>query len=125
MPEFTPVFTSRKFRDHAVVAYECDCGCKPMAHVYQGSAEAGHEHCCCGKVHFAGSAEPMAHLQTYLAQRRAEGEDEGLTYTFGNAEVAAPWGDKLFVVYAVPHGEGIDEHDHDHDHDHDHHEHAH
>jgi hypothetical protein len=125
MAEFTPVFTSRKVRDHAVVQYQCDCGCKPMAHVYQESAEAGHEHCCCGKVHFAGSAEPMPQMQAYLDQRRAEGEDEGLTYTFGNAEVEAPWGARLLVVYGLPHGEGIEENGHGHEHEHDHDEHAH
>ena len=120
MAEFSPVFTARKFKDHAVVAYECACGCTPMAHVYQGSAEAGHEHCCCGRVHFAG-IEPMPQMEAYLAQRRIEGLDEGLSYAFGDAEVQAPWGGTLAVAYALPHGAGLAEPEHDHDH----HEHAH
>jgi hypothetical protein len=120
MAEFTPVFESRKFRDHAAVFYQCDCGCKPMAHVYQGSDEAGHEHCCCGKVHFAGF-DPMPAMEAYLTQRRAEGVDEGLSYSFGNGHVELPWGQTVSVVYALPHGEGTGEHGDDHEH----HEHSH
>ena len=94
-------FEARKWKDHAVVSYKCDCGCKPMAHYYQGSAEAGHEHCCCGRVHFAGlGAEEQ--LEQYLAQRRQEGLDEGLTYSLYATQVRAPWGEPLPVAYALP-----------------------
>ncbi len=120
MAEFVPTFTARRFKDHAVVSYQCVCGCTPMAHVYQDSAEAGHEHCCCGRVHFAG-VEAMPQMEAYLARRRVEGLDDSLTYTFGDAEVQAPWGGTLAIAYALPHAEDHGEHEHDHDH----HEHAH
>lgn len=83
------------------VSYACDCGCKPGARYVRGSAEAGHEHCCCGKVHFAGS-NAREQLEAYLEQRRLSGEDEGIAYTFGEQTVAAPWGESLPVAYAIP-----------------------
>ena len=98
-------FKARKWKDHCVVSYECDCGCRPMAHYYEGSAEAAHEHCCCGKVHFAGP-QAKVQLEEYLVQRRQEGLDEGLAYVLDATEVKAPWGEPLPVAYALPYVEG-------------------
>jgi hypothetical protein len=48
------------------VIYECGCPCAPTA--VPGDSEAGFEHCCCGKLHFAGpGAEEQ--LTRYLAAR--------------------------------------------------------
>ncbi len=52
-----------------VVGYQCDRGCKPMARYYQDSAESGHEPCCGGKVHFAGS-ETESQLHDYQDRRQ-------------------------------------------------------
>ena len=98
-------FTARKWKAHMVVSYQCDCGCKPSARYAPGSAEAGHEHCCCGKVHFAGQGA-MEQMEEYLAKRRQEGIDDGLAYVLDQTEVKAPWGGMLPVAYALPYVEG-------------------
>jgi hypothetical protein len=91
-------------RDQLAVTYACDCGCKPEARYERGSDEAGHEHCCCGKVHFAGpNAE--RELRDYLAARRKDGEDDGLGYDISLESVKAPWGEKVPVAYALPYVE--------------------
>ena len=74
-----------------VVGYQCDRGCKPMAHYYQDSAESGHEHCCCDKVHFAGPGAE-SQLRDYLDQRQEYSEDGGLPYALHVTEGKAPWG---------------------------------
>lgn len=107
-------------KDHLVVAYACDCGCHPQAHYYKGSAEAGHEHCCCGKVHFTGP-EAERQLNEYLAERRENGDDEGLAYVIKLDSVTAPWGERIPVAYGLPHVEGeqapVQGHSHSHGHD--------
>ena len=98
-------FQVREWKGQALVSYKCDCGCKPSARYTPGSAEAGHEHCCCGKVHFAGQGA-TEQIEEYLANRRQEGLDEGLAYVLDQTQVKAPWGGALPVAYALPYVEG-------------------
>ena len=59
--------------DTMLVRYDCECGCKPNAEYKQGSDEVGHEHCCCGNVHFLGP-NAKEHLEAYLSERKAQGK---------------------------------------------------
>ena len=87
--------------DVVEVRYDCDCGCKPRARYQRGTSEAGHEHCCCGRVHFVGVEAPR-HLEDYLEQRQASGEDAGLSYAITVEEVTAPWGEPVPVAFGMP-----------------------
>ena len=88
--------------DVVEVRYDCPCGCKPRARYQQGTDEAGHEHCCCGRVHFVGM-QAEERLKSYLEDRRTQGlDDEVGGYTLHSYEVAAPWGDPVPVAYALP-----------------------
>ena len=83
--------------------YDCECGCKPNAEYEKGSQEVGHEHCCCGNLHFLGP-EAGKHLEAYLAERDAQGLDDDLGgYAVYETEVTAPWGDQVPLAYALPH----------------------
>ncbi len=88
--------------DLTEVRYDCPCGCKPRARFKKGTNEVGHEHCCCGIVHFAGdSAE--THLKAYLADRVAKGMDkEREGFQVKTLDMDAPWGERIPVAYAVP-----------------------
>jgi len=55
------------------VTYECGCPCQPTA--YAAEQTAGFEHCCCGKVHFAGPGAAEA-LTSYLVDRAARRKRE-------------------------------------------------
>lgn len=94
-----------KTRDQMAVVYSCNCGCTPEARYARGSDESGHEHCCCGKVHFAGPNAEQE-LNQYLTDRRQKGEDDGLEYEVMSESVKAPWGEKVPVAYALPYVEG-------------------
>lgn len=83
------------------VRYDCECGCKPRARHRRGTDEAGHEHCCCGRVHFVG-ARAEERLRTYLAERRDRGEDADMVYTLHVQVVQAPWGGPVTVAYGLP-----------------------
>ena len=98
--EFT-VHTLRNQADLVEVRYACGCGCKPRARYQRGTDEAGHEHCCCGRVHFVG-ARAEERLRDYLAERRVQGEDADMVYTFHASTVEAPWGEPVTVAYALP-----------------------
>ncbi len=88
--------------DTMIVRYDCACGCKPSAEYKQGSAEAGHENCCCGIVHFAGP-EAKARLEEYISGRKAEGLDDDVGgFTVEETSVTMPWGGDLPVAYALP-----------------------
>lgn len=88
--------------DTVLVRYDCECGCKPGAEYKQGTQEAGHEHCCCGNVHFAGPGA-REQLESYLAERKAQGMDgERGDYAISETEVSSPWGGSLPVAYALP-----------------------
>lgn len=95
-------FTVRlRGQDVAEVGYVCSCGCKPRARYRQGAQEAGHEHCCCGRVHFVGS-DALGQLQAYLRERKAAGEDTDREYRLFQGELQAPWGGPLPVAYGIP-----------------------
>lgn len=85
--------------------YDCACGCKPRARYEKGTSEAGHEHCCCGNVHFVGS-DATQKLQAYLADRQIKGEDAGLIYAIERGQLQAPWGQPVDWAFAVPNRQG-------------------
>jgi hypothetical protein len=87
--------------DTVLVRYNCACGCKPGVRYRRGSQEAGHEHCCCGNVHFVGP-QARQRMETYLADRRVTGEDAGLVYALHDQQLATPWGESVAVAYALP-----------------------
>jgi hypothetical protein len=95
-------FTTKLLRDGETfgVRYNCDCGCHPQVRLRRDSP-AAHEHCCCGIAHAAGP-DARFHLESYLAERRAEGLDAERTYTLADAQVTDPWGNPVPVAYAVP-----------------------
>ena len=84
------VRTPKNKPDVIEARYDCVCGCKPRARYERGGNEAGHEHCCCGRVHFVGD-EATLQLEAYLEERRATGEDTRM-YTVDMYQVMAPWG---------------------------------
>lgn len=95
-------FTTKLLRDGETfgVRYVCDCGCRPQVRL-QRDSQAAHEHCCCGIAHAAGP-EARAHLESYLAERRASGLDAERRYQIAEARVNDPWGNPVPVAYAVP-----------------------
>jgi len=97
-------FTARLLRDGETfgIRYDCACGCHPQVKLRRGS-EATHEHCCCGIAHAAGPGA-REHMERYLAERRANGEDADRTYTLRDTTVSDPWGGPVPVTYAVPEG---------------------
>ena len=87
--------------DVVEVRYDCDCGCKPRARYQRGSSEAGHDQCCCGRVHFVGM-DAEDRLEAYLQEQDVSGEGAGVHYTVSTEEVAAPWGEPVAVAWGVP-----------------------
>ena len=86
----------------ADVRYDCPCGCKPHARFKKGTSEVGHEHCCCGRVHFAGEGAEV-HLKQYLAERDSQGIDKDVEgYQITSLNMDAPWGGKVEIAYAIP-----------------------
>ena len=69
----------------AGVTYTCGCPCTPTARL-RADGTPGFEHCCCGKVHFAGDGAAAA-LDAYLAERRARPESREPTYATGAAHI--------------------------------------
>jgi YHS domain-containing protein len=82
------------------VRYACSCGCKPQVKLQSGS-RATHEHCCCGIAHAAGP-DAREHLESYLADRKAAGEDATRTYTVTEVALTDPWGRPVSAAYAIP-----------------------
>ena len=93
------VRTPRDKPDVIEARYDCECGCKPRARFERASSDAGHEHCCCGRVHFVGDGAHQ-HLDAYLAERRTSGEDTR-NYTVDEYQVSAPWG-SVPVAFGTP-----------------------
>ena len=95
-------FSVRLLRDGETfgVRYACACGCRPQVRLRRDSP-AAHEHCCCGIAHAAGP-DARGHLDAYLAERRAQGEDSDRTYRIAETQVTDPWGGVVPVAYAVP-----------------------
>ncbi len=93
------VRTLKNQPDVLEVRYDCACSCKPRARYQRDTSEAGHEHCCCGRVHFVGD-EAMRKMETYLEERRVTGEDTR-HYTLDQYQVEAPWG-TVSVAFGTP-----------------------
>ncbi len=88
--------------DTALVRYDCPCGCKPGAEYHQGSEETGHEHCCCGNVHFVGPGA-RRELESYLADRRSQGMDVNRgAYRIEESSLDDPWGGRLAIAFGAP-----------------------
>jgi len=96
------VRTPRNNPEIVEVRYDCECGCKPRARYQRGTDKAGHEHCCCGQVHFVG-AGAEERLKYYLEERAAQRLDEELGgYSIYCQEINTPWMESILVAYAVP-----------------------
>ena len=93
-----PVFRTIDTVGGVGVTYECGCPCTPTA-VPPPDGSPGFEHCCCGKVHFAGTDAESA-LTTYLTDRAARRKHEPL-YTRGTGHVNAESGG-IRVAWAFP-----------------------
>ena len=85
----TPDFRTVETEKGTGITYTCGCPCVPAA-VPDSDGVAGFEHCCCGKVHFAGVGAADA-LTAYLAERKAKRKREP-EYTRGAAKVTLPQG---------------------------------
>ncbi len=84
------------------VAYVCVCGCTPGARFAPDSPEAGSEHCCCGRVHFAGE-NAESQLRSYMADRAETDMDEDVgPYVYSQTEVSTETGRQVSVSYAQP-----------------------
>jgi hypothetical protein len=70
----TPDFRVIATDDGDGVTYTCGCPCVPTARP-AGDGTPGHEHCCCGKVHFVGDGARAA-LEGYLAERKLKRKRE-------------------------------------------------
>lgn len=70
LPDFRVISTG----DGEGVTYTCGCPCVPTARP-AGDGTPGHEHCCCGKVHFVGN-DARGALDGYLAERKAKRKRE-------------------------------------------------
>ena len=95
------VHTPRNRPDVVEVRYDCDCGCKPRARYQRGSSDAGHEQCCCGRVHFVG-VDARGCLEAYLREQSTSGEGHEVHYTVSTEEVTSPWGETVSVALGVP-----------------------
>lgn len=99
-PEFRVVATERGDG----VTYDCGCPCQPTA--VPGAVEAGFEHCCCGKVHFAGPGATAA-LTIYLDERARRRKHEP-GYARGSTTVLLATGltEVAWAFPSQPLGEG-------------------
>ena len=96
MPD--PQFRTIETENGEGVTYDCGCPCTPTA-VPAADGAAGSEHCCCGKVHFAGANAGSA-LSLYLAERKAKRKREP-EYETGASEVSVS-GRPVEVAWAFP-----------------------
>jgi hypothetical protein len=80
------------------VTYDCGCPCTPTA-IPTSEGKAGFEHCCCGKVHFAGPGAESA-LTSYLAERAARRKREP-RYVRGSGSLESPAG-AIDIAWAFP-----------------------
>ena len=79
-----PVFRVIETDDGPGVTYTCGCPCTPTARP-ASDGSPGHEHCCCGRVHFVGAGASSA-LAGYLADRKRRRKSEP-EYTVGEASI--------------------------------------
>lgn len=94
MPDFRVISTD----DGEGVTYTCGCPCVPTARP-DADGSPGHEHCCCGKVHFVGAGARAA-LESYLAERKASRKREP-DYEVGATSIAMG-GTPREVAWAFP-----------------------
>lgn len=94
LPNFRVISTD----DGEGVTYTCGCPCVPTARPGADGAP-GHEHCCCGKVHFVGEGARSA-LEAYLAERKATKKREP-EYELGSTTMAVA-GRPREVAWAFP-----------------------
>ena len=94
MPDFRVISTD----DGEGVTYTCSCPCVPTARP-DADGSPGHEHCCCGKVHFVGAGARTA-LESYLAERKASRKREP-DYEVGATSIAMG-GAPREVAWAFP-----------------------
>lgn len=92
-----PVFHVIETEKGLGVTYDCGCSCTPTA--YPAGEGVGSEHCCCGKVHFAGH-DAAAAMDVYLADRKATRKREP-DYTRGATTIDFN-GSPLEVAWAFP-----------------------
>ncbi|NQW20750.1 MAG: YHS domain-containing protein [Chloroflexi bacterium] len=84
------------------VEYQCVCGCRPGARVVMGSSDPASEHCCCGRVHFAGDGAEQQ-IRSYMADRAKTNMDEDVgPYVYAQTETSSGSGLKIPVSYAQP-----------------------
>lgn len=93
-----PEFRIIESPDGPGVTYVCGCPCTPTA-TPSPDGQAAFEHCCCGKVHFAGANAEQA-LTAYLAERKAQKKREP-DYQRGVGAVAHQ-GAEIEVAWAFP-----------------------
>lgn len=92
-----PIFEIIETERGQGVTYDCGCPCTPTAIL--SKEQPGSEHCCCGKVHFAGTGAAAA-MDAYLAKRKATRKREP-EYTRG-AGVIEIDGKPVEVAWAFP-----------------------
>ena len=94
----TPDFHVISTDDGDGVTYTCGCPCTPTARP-DATGKAGHEHCCCGKVHFVGDSA-ASDLAAYISDRQAKRKREP-DYTFGKTAIVLG-GREREVAWAFP-----------------------
>ncbi|HNM78097.1 MAG TPA: hypothetical protein PKI89_07030 [Tepidiformaceae bacterium] len=94
----TPDFRVIATDDGDGVTYTCGCECVPTARP-AADGSPGHEHCCCGKVHFVGVGARSA-LESYLAERKQNRKREP-DYDLGTASIELA-GQTREVAWAFP-----------------------
>jgi YHS domain-containing protein len=93
---------TRSQPDIRVVDYSCRCGCTPKARFRAESGESGSEHCCCGRVHFAGP-DAVESLRDYMNERASKGMDADVgPYEYGSSELTPSTGAAVPVAFAEP-----------------------
>lgn len=94
----TPDFRTVTSEAGTGITYTCGCPCVPTA-IPAADGAPGFEHCCCGKVHFAGAGAAAA-LERYLAERRRRRKREP-EYVTG-ATTALLDGREIELAWAFP-----------------------
>ncbi|MBN9492891.1 hypothetical protein J0H33_06035 [bacterium] len=93
-----PIFRTIRTEAGEGVTYDCGCPCTPTA-IPAADGYAGSEHCCCGKVHFAGIGA-AERLDAYLAERKVTKRREP-EYARGTSSLGFD-GRTIEVAWAFP-----------------------
>ena len=98
-------FEAKPFDDvnkFVIVGYSCICGCTPGVRYQIDSDESGWEHCCCGRVYFAGN-KSVEQIELYMKDRAQTKMDEDVgPYTYRTTSVDLDSGKSILVSYAQP-----------------------